>query len=68
MQNEALINFYHGLLQAKTSQIASLDTRKQLIKERITHFDNESQLISREMQQNAQDTDELFGKLLAEHK
>ena len=28
MQNEALINFYHGLLQAKTSQFGSLDTRR----------------------------------------
>ena len=38
MQNEALINFYHGLFHAKQSQIESLDTRKQLIKERIAHF------------------------------
>lgn len=49
MQNEALINFYQGLLQAKTSQINSLDTRKQLIKERTMHSQSESQLIEREM-------------------
>ena len=49
MQNEALINFYHGLLHAKTSQIDSLDTRKGLIKERIAHFNNESELIEKEM-------------------
>ena len=68
MQNEALINFYHGLLHAKTSQISSLDTRKTLIKERITHFENESLLIEREMQQNAKDTDEQFGKLIDDYK
>ena len=68
MQNEALINFYHGLYQAKTSQISSLDTRRQLIKERILHFETESQLIEREMQQNSIETDEEFGKLLDEYK
>jgi len=68
MQNEALINFYQGLLHAKTSQISSLDTRKQLIKERITHAENDGKLIEREMQQNASETDEAFGKLLDEYK
>ena len=42
MQNEALINFYQGLFEAKISHIASLDTRKQLIKERTAHSHSES--------------------------
>ena len=48
MQNAALINFYQGLLTAKNTQIDATDKRRNLIKERIVHFENECTLIKRE--------------------
>ena len=68
MQNEALINFYHGLMSAKTSQIDSLDTRKLLIKERISLAENEATLFERDIEQTQKETDELFGKLLEDYQ
>ena len=55
-------------MHAKNSQISSIDTRKQLIKERILHFDSESALLQRELQASLDETDETFGKLLDEYK